>query len=128
MKVMRIIKAPDGGSQFGEIEMQLKPTGYTDNSGRTAHLSDFLPASEWAVAESPEGLSLDWHPAPQRQLALVLEGVLEVETSDGERRRWRAGEMLLADDAGSRGHRTLIIGQPARLLFLRLPNEVVFDG
>jgi hypothetical protein len=126
MKVTRIRKAPDGGSQFCDFEIRLEPTSYADSSGRTAHLSKFFPATEWAVGEVPEGLNLDWHPAPQRQLATVLEGVFEVETSDGERRVWRSGEMFLADDSGSRGHRTRAVGGTVRLLFLRFPDQVVW--
>jgi hypothetical protein len=31
--------------------------------------------------------------------------------------------MFLADDVGSRGHRTRTIGGPARVLFVHLPPE-----
>ena len=34
-----------------------------------------------------------------------------------------AGEVFLADDVGSRGHRTRTIGGPARVLFVHLPPD-----
>jgi hypothetical protein len=53
----------------------------------------------------------------------VLSGTLEVETSDGKKHRCSSGDVFLADDVGSRGHRTRTIGGPARVLFVHLPAE-----
>ncbi len=75
------------------------------------------------VTEMPEDLYQDWHPASRRQLLVVLSGTLEVETSDGRQHRCGSGEVFLADDVGSRGHRTHTIGGPARVLFVHLPSE-----
>ena len=75
------------------------------------------------VTEMPEGLYQDWHPASRRQLLIVLFGTLEVETSDGKKHRCSSGEVFLADDVGSRGHRTRTIGGPARVLFVHLPTS-----
>jgi hypothetical protein len=36
--------------------------------------------------------------------------------------------MFLADDAGSRGHRTRTIGGPARVLFVHLPPDFGIGG
>lgn len=69
----------------------------------------------------PEGLYQDWHPASRRQLLIVLSGTLEVVTSDGTKHRCSSGEVILADDVGSRGHRTRTIGGSARVLFVHLP-------
>jgi len=75
------------------------------------------------VTEMPEGLYQDWHPASRRQLLIVLSGTLEVETSDGTKHRCSSGEVFLADDVGSRGHRTRTIGGSARVLFVHLPPD-----
>ncbi len=75
------------------------------------------------VTEMPEGLYQDWHSASRRQLLFILSGTLEVETSDGRKHRCGSGEVFLADDVGSRGHRTHTIGGPARVLFVHLPSE-----
>ena len=75
------------------------------------------------LAEMPEGLNQDWHPASRRQLVIVLSGTVEVETSDGKKQRWSSGEMFLAEDVGSRGHCTCTIGGPARVPFVYLPQE-----
>jgi hypothetical protein len=76
----------------------------------------------------PEGLYQDWHPASRRPASCLLSGALEVETSDGKKHRCSSGEVFLADDVGSRGHRARAIGGPARVLFVHLPPEADLGG
>ena len=52
------------------------------------------------------GYDYDWHPAPQRQFIALLDGAIEIEVSDGERRTFRGGEVLLLEDTAGRSHRT----------------------
>ena len=127
MKVVRFASAPDGGSQFVEVDMPTDNAS-TDAYGNTVHRSAVLPAQSTMVTEMPEGLYQDWHAASRRQLLIVLSGTLEVETSDGKKHRCGSGEVFLADDVGSRGHRTRTIGGPARVFFLHLPPEANVGG
>src|SRR3954452_16940884 len=124
MKIVRFAAVADGGSQFVEIDMPIDNAS-TDTWGHTSHRSTILPAQS---AMMPEGLYQDWHPASRRQLLVVLSGTLEIETSDGEKRRCSSGEVFLADDVGSRGHRSRTIGGPARVLFVHLPPEADLGG
>jgi quercetin dioxygenase-like cupin family protein len=75
------------------------------------------------IADLPHGVDQDWHVAPNRQFVIVLMGVLEVQTTDGEKRRWNAGDMFMADDPHGKGHQTRVIEGPAQLLFLRVPDD-----
>jgi len=122
MKLIRFVPAPDGGSQFVEVDIPIDNAS-TDAFGRVIRRSAILTAQSTMLGEMPEGLNQDWHPASRRQLLIVLSGTVEVETSDGTKHRWSNGEMFLADDVGSRGHRTRTIGGPARVLFVHLPPE-----
>jgi redox-sensitive bicupin YhaK (pirin superfamily) len=122
MKIVRFASASNGGSQFVEVDIPIDNAS-TDAFGNTVHRSAILPAQSTMVTEMPEGLYQDWHPASRRQLLFVLSGTLEVETSDGKKRRCGSGEVFLADDVGSRGHRTRTIDGPARVLFVHLPPE-----
>lgn len=122
MKIIRFASAPDGGSQFVEVDFPIDNAS-TDAWGYTAHRSAVLPAQSAMVTEMPEGLFQDWHPASRRQLLFVLSGVLEIETSDGKKHRCGSGDVFLADDVGSSGHRSRTIGGPARVLFVHLPPE-----
>jgi hypothetical protein len=80
------------------------------------------------LTEMPEVLYQDLHPASRRQLLVDLSGTLEIETSDGKKHPRGSGEVFLADDVGSRGHRSHTIGDPARGLFVHLPPEVNLGG
>jgi len=66
IKIVRFAAAPDGGSQFVEIDFPVDNAS-TDGWGHTARRSAVLPAESTMVTEMPEGLSPDWHPASRRQ-------------------------------------------------------------
>src|SRR5580704_9394565 len=115
MKTVRFASAPNGGSQFVEVDFPIDNAS-TDAWGHTAHRSAVLPAQSAMVTEMPEDLYQDWHPASRRQLLFVLSGTLEIETSDGKKHRC------------SSGHRSRTIGGPARVLFVHLPPEANLGG
>jgi redox-sensitive bicupin YhaK (pirin superfamily) len=127
MKIVRFASASNGGSQFVEVDIPIDKAS-TDAFGNTVHRSAILPAQSTMVTEMPEGLYQDWHPASRRQLLFVLSGTLEVETSDGKKHQCSSGDVFLADDVGSSGHRTRTIGGPARVLFVHLPPEANVGG
>ena len=92
MKIVRFAAAPDGGSQFVEVDIPIDNAS-TNAWGHTARRSAVLPAQSTMVTEMPEGLYQDWYPASRRQLLIVLSGTLEVETSDGKKHRCSHGEV-----------------------------------
>jgi hypothetical protein len=71
--------------------------------------SEFLPATRYGFLASPTGWFGDWHPAPKRQIALFLSGNLEIEVSDGEKRRFESGSVVLLEDTRGKGHTTRVI-------------------
>jgi hypothetical protein len=56
------------------------------------------------------------HNAPRRQFLVVLEGELEIVTTLGQRERLRPGDVLLADDLGTRGHISRDVGDEPLML------------
>jgi len=74
-------------------------------------LSAFIPASRCCFCLAPVGWYGDWHPDPHRQFFLVLSGKLEIEVSDGEVRRFEAGDILLVEDTTGKGHRSRVVGE-----------------
>jgi hypothetical protein len=100
MNVTRIYTGADGHSHFEEIEVEI---------GK-------LQAGEGIVfRHAPPGDVQDWHPAPRRQYAITLAGEAEIETSDGTKRRFGAGAIMLADDTTGRGHITRVVSAESRL-------------
>lgn len=60
-----------------------------------------------------KGAIFDWHTAPQPQYIIYLEGEVEVEASDGEKKIFKPGDVLFATDLTGKGHitRTLAKGR-----------------
>jgi uncharacterized cupin superfamily protein len=48
------------------------------------------------------------HPAPRRQLVVVLDGEFEIATTDGDRRTLTPGMIALVEDVEGRGHTTTV--------------------
>jgi hypothetical protein len=57
----------------------------------------------------------NWHPAPRRQFAFILQGTVEVTVGDGEVRRFEPGDVVLLEDTAGPGHTTRIIGDTDHL-------------
>ena len=100
MKVTRVFADERGESHFAEEEITLR------NAGLIGHLSEPIPAKAIIFRKNDPGYDYDWHVAPQRQFIVLLDGAIEIEVSDGERRTLAGGEILLMEDTTGKGHRT----------------------
>jgi len=115
VKVTRVYADAAGDSHFGEIDIPLK------DGGTIGRLSDHHPVKNIIFRENDGDYDYDWHCAPQRQYIVLLDGEIELETSDGEKRRFRGGDILLVEDVSGRGHRTRTVNNmPRRSLFVTL--------
>lgn len=69
------------------------------------------------------GADAGWHPVPARVLNVILSGRVAIEVSDGETRTYGAGDVILGEDTGGRGHRTTVVGaEPACFAMVLLPD------
>lgn len=118
MKIARFSDAADGGSRFDDVEVAFADS-YVDRLGST-HPRTRSFTADGRIVEFAAGLSMDWHGAPNRRVIVILSGTLEVETTDGEVRRFRPGDVAIAADVGGKGHRTRVVEGPAHLLFLEV--------
>lgn len=100
MKLTRIYTGEDGKSHFEDQCIELK------ENGPIGWLSDKLPATGIIFRETEPSYDYDWHPVPQRQFIIMLEGELEVEVGDGEQRHFSAGDVMLFEDTSGQGHKS----------------------
>ena len=126
MRLTSFIATADGGSRFVEVDAPFA-LERQDEFGHTLRFSSPYASPAVQFIELPSGMDQGCHTAPARQLVVVLAGEIEVETSDGERRRWRAGEAFVPADISGRGHRTRAIGGAVRLLFAPLAPGFCFE-
>ena len=120
MNITRLYSDESGDSHFENIEIELKDLG---DIGR---LSDKFPVKDIIFRETGGDYDYDFHNAPQKQFIILLDGVIEIETSLGEKRDFKSGEILLAEDISGKGHKTRSVdGKLRRSIFVTLGENDV---
>ena len=113
MLITRLYADSDGNSCFETVDVPLS------DAGRVGHLSERIPATAVILRETDGEYDYDFHNAPERQLIVMLEGAVDIETSLGDVRRFSTGDIVLAEDVDGAGHRARAVeGQPRRSLFI----------
>lgn len=123
MKISRIFTDENGNSQIEDIEIKLK------DAGEIGKLSEHFPVKDIIFRETDENYDFDFHNAPQRQFIILLDGIIEIETSLGIKKEFRSGEILLAEDTTGKGHKTKSVDKKLRRsIFVTLGDESVKVG
>lgn len=99
-EVTRIYADKHGDSHFETVSIPLK------DGGPIGYLSEGQPADKVIFRKVIEQYDYDFHNAPARQYIFLMDGEIEIETSLGEIRRFKPGEVLLVEDTTGKGHRT----------------------
>ena len=58
----------------------------------------------------------------------MMQGIWEIGTTDGQKRRWGPGESFLPDDVDGKGHTSEVIEGPVRMVFIPLPVDLDLDA
>jgi hypothetical protein len=72
-------------------------------------VSDAVSTGEGHFSRLPAGWFGDWHPAPSRQIVVLLTGTLEVVAVDGAM-TGGPGTVWLVEDTEGKGHQTRVVG------------------
>ena len=122
MKITRIYAGSDGESHFEDIHIPLH------DAGDIGALSRAVPATGVIFRETDGHYDYNWHNAPCRQLVLMLDGGVEITASDGEKRFFSSGDVLLAEDTTGRGHISKAVNRQARKsVFIVLDQQAKLD-
>lgn len=99
-KITRIFNDRSGESHFEDIEIPL------EDNGEIGFLSGEIPVDKVIFRKVKPDYDYNFHTAPQRQYIILIDGEIEIETSMGEKRTFKGGDVLLAEDIEGKGHRT----------------------
>lgn len=112
----RVYSDAAGDSHFEDMVVPLEEAG---NIGR---LSTAMPAKTVVFREVEPFYDWNFHTAPEKQYIILLDGEIEMETSLGDKRIFKAGEVLLMEDTTGKGHKTRNM-QPIKRksIFITLP-------
>ena len=121
----RLFPDQDGMSHFEEVEMELQP-GFAVPPAEPLHFADFvrLGQSRWVGANS--GWRGDApHPVPRRMLVVTIQGELKITAGDGTTRKFKPGDVLIAEDTWGSGHSTQVTSDVESInLFIELPATI----
>ncbi|MDX2359463.1 MAG: hypothetical protein QNK23_01565 [Crocinitomicaceae bacterium] len=101
MNVTRIFTDTGGGSHFELVPILMEDQsdmGYFSTpitNMKSMRFQKVFSRGEW-----------DFHAAGGKSYVVLMEGVLEIEVSDGERLRFTAGDVILFDDVSGQGHKS----------------------
>ena len=100
MQITRVYSDNNGDSHFEEMNIQL------NDNGEIGFLSRRIPVKEMIFRKVKPDYDYYFHTAPQKQYILLLDGEIEIETSLGEKRIFKGGDILLLEDTQGKGHKT----------------------
>ena len=115
MRIHRLYTLPSGDSAIELREVPLS-TG-------ARPMSATYTAEHVFFRETPEGHVQDFHNAPRRQLIFITSGLLEIETSRGERWICRPGDILYTEDFEGRGHITRSLRDVRGFFHVVMPDD-----
>lgn len=97
----------DGDSHFKDVEVGFELVNFAPPAPPVG-LSSFMHASRFVFFKTPSGWYGDWHPRPERQFFCCISGEIELTASDGQKRIFRSGDVLLLEDIKGKGHKTKV--------------------
>lgn len=103
MKYIKLYTGEDNKSYFTEVD-----AGF-ETKQPLGDYSKKYPVVGLKFRDFKDGVTFDWHNAPQPQYIIYLEGEVEVEASGGEKRVFYPGDVLFATDLTGKGHITRTI-------------------
>jgi hypothetical protein len=114
-KVTKVYSDDAGDTHFSEVEIAL------NEAGSIGRLSDPHPAKSVVFREVLPSYDWDFHCAPERQYIILLDGEIEIETSLGDKKRFKGGDILLMEDVSGKGHKTRnILPEVRKSLFITI--------
>jgi len=108
MHYTKIYCDEQGESHFEDVPISLS------DQGVMGCLSEAFTVQSIQFRENKSDYTWDFHQAPARQFIILLDGEIEITTSLGKVRSFKAGDILLVEDIHGKGHKTRNIKQEIR--------------
>ena len=122
MRYTHLYVDENGDSRFEDALLEME----SDESapGVLELVSADQPVGTLRFLQLPPGWFQEQRPAHNHRWLCVLSGVMDVETSDGEVRRFGPGSVLLVEDTSGYGHRGRVVGSgPAEIVIAPLADD-----
>ena len=118
----RVYSDDDGESRFETVEVAFQEVDYAPPAN-PVFLSDLEATTKVGFLMVSPGPAGDWHPTPVTQYVVVVSGEMEITVSDGEKRRFKPGQVFLVTDKTGKGHYSEnVSSEPLVLVVIHLPD------
>ncbi len=105
VRMVRLYADAAGETHFADDEFDFALLDFSPGSP-ALEVSQTYDARQFVVVRIAGDWTAKWHPSPQRQIWIGLEGTIRVTASDGETRDIPPGQPWLMEDMEGRGHVT----------------------
>ncbi|MBL4808122.1 MAG: hypothetical protein JKY31_12685 [Rhodobacteraceae bacterium] len=109
MQYFRMFADENGDSHVEAMENTYELQDYAPPAPAFG-ISPAQGAERYVFVQFPPNWTSELHPAPKRQLCVILSGEFQGETSDGIVMDLKAGDMVLMEDTSGLGHKAKVIG------------------
>lgn len=99
MKFIRLFTGADNKSHFKDEKIPQNDSPY-------GKITESIQANTVVFGEIDEPKEISWHNPPRPQYVIMLHGAMEIEVGNGDKRIFREGDILLAEDVTGQGHVT----------------------
>jgi hypothetical protein len=110
LRYTKVVSTEGGGSAFEDAELDLDER-LVSPAFPPMLAAGLAPAAPVLFLRS-KAFGAEPHPAPAEQWVILLRGQLDIEVSDGSRRRFAPGDLVYVADTTGRGHITIATGEP----------------
>jgi hypothetical protein len=123
VRYVKVVTTEDGGSKFiDEVDVAQTSAPFAENVPPLL-VSQPVAVHDLLFVTCPDPIDSEPHPAPRRQLCVVVEGEFELETTDGDSRTFPSGGMVVVEDTVGRGHVTRTSKPGASFVAVALTDE-----
>ena len=102
VKALRAYTGPDGESHIEPVPLPGKQGSYYGGSVKLTQF-DFGDSTRVVLVYGHPNMNIAAHPAPYREIFIVLSGSSEIHLANGEVHALSPGSMVITEDLGSKG-------------------------
>lgn len=123
MQLTEIFADDQGETHFRTIEIAFEMRAFAPPSV-SVQVSAAVPTTTSLFMIAPLGWDKEFHATPRKQFCVMLKGKLTVSATDGETIQMGPGDILLVNDAASKGHLSTIRGiENAAFMFVGFEGD-----
>ncbi|MHB1125842.1 MAG: hypothetical protein ACYC2T_02640 [Bacillota bacterium] len=106
MKYTRIYTGADGDTHLEDVNMEISPRVFSEGAAPVCLSDPWKASGVFFLAAGLETKELGFYNSPQKMMGLLMAGDCIQETSDGDRRMFKPGDVILYEDNTGLGHKS----------------------